>query len=244
MFKYQDVQKWIQFNHTKIDQTPKQQWYENRVHNDYFLNVNIAALKCKYEIGPNFTWAICAQYAECSPSTVRKYYYEYFSIPQWWLDEAKEKALQAQQKTLLRNQDIAAAGNLIIENYKHIDPADLPIYMQGSLVFHSLNEYKHWPGLYLIAQTYLDVEKEEVWYFCKIGKGVDIARRLKDYNTHNPNYRIVDVKYCKENEIDALEIEWQTKLSKLGTHMGDNQEWFIISRATYLKIIKQGFKAI
>ena len=33
MFKYQDVQKWIQFNHTKIDQTPKQQWYENRVHN-------------------------------------------------------------------------------------------------------------------------------------------------------------------------------------------------------------------
>ena len=231
MFKYQDVQKWMKHANTKVDTISKNQWYQH--HNDYYLDVNVAALRCLYEVGPNFTWTLCANYADCSASTVRKYYDEYFRIPQWYLNQLLEDAIQ--------NPSI---GNTVIETYKHIDPATLPSCLQEAITFHSPNLYKSCPGVYLIAQTFFNIEKEEIWYFVKIGKGNKVSERLKDYNTCNPNYLIIDVQYCNENELTDLETKWQNKLNNFGMRMGDNKEWFVVSRATYLRIIKQGFKGI
>ena len=55
MSKYQDVLKWIKFLQVGIDNTSRADWHNH--YNNYYLNVNIAGLQCRYEIGENFTWA-------------------------------------------------------------------------------------------------------------------------------------------------------------------------------------------
>lgn len=223
----------------------KAEWYSIPGHNDYYLAVNLAALELAREYGNNWTWVQCAQQANCSSSTARKYYDSYFRVPEWYSQEQLAAAAQ-NERILKEKQQIEKTGATVqLVNAIHINPTDLPIYCKNSLTFHTVNNISDKPGIYLLGQTSYNPDKNEIWYFLKVGKAVNLQRRLKDYNTHNPTYFIFATQHGTSATIDQLEIQWQNQIeNRGGWHMGDNAEWFIVSPALFNLAKKYGFSGL
>lgn len=220
----------------------KDDWYNCCGYNDYYLDVNLAGLECRDEVGDNFSWGWCAQLAGCCASTAKKYYSKNFEVPSWYIDELHKQEI-SKIKTNATKDIPNFITNQPILNY--VNPSSLSEYMKGHITFHSLDRVPDATGVYMIGQTYFVEERNEIWMLIKVGKAINLKERLKRYNTHNPTYNIIDLQLCSENKLDEIESYYhQAILFKGGVNMGDNQEWFIVSKDFYDKIKLHGFKGL
>lgn len=93
-------------------------------------------------------------------------------------------------------------------------------------------------GLYFLGATHFNPFTKEEFYWVKIGKAKDFASRLSQYNTCNPMCYRIDFKQGAQ----ALESWYHTKLrAKCIAKCNHNQEWFLVSRETYLEMCQKGF---
>ena len=98
-------------------------------------------------------------------------------------------------------------------------------------------------GLYLVGETHFNPTNMDLFYCVKVGKAVNIKKRLDSYNTHCPMlYRIDFKQYNTEMLAYQAESYYQEKLKKVAIASNNhNQEWVFVDRETYLKICKKGF---
>lgn len=94
-------------------------------------------------------------------------------------------------------------------------------------------------GLYLIGME----TKKHCWV--KVGISENINQRMKKYNTHNPEYNLIDT-WLIDNELlyKTLENQIHKTCFKSKNKSEKNNEWFIVSQKRYDKILKRGFKGL
>ena len=99
-------------------------------------------------------------------------------------------------------------------------------------------------GLYLVGETHFNPTNMDLFYCVKVGKAINIKKRLNDYNTHCPMlYRIDFKRYDTERLAFQGESYYQEKLKKVAIASNNhNQEWVFVDRETYLEICKKGFR--
>lgn len=222
----------------------KSDWYQ--LYNDYYLDVNLAAIELSKEYGPraavDWCWSWGAAKAGCAASTFKKYYDPHFELPSWYLEEQKVIAAKEAEKRKIEKNAQAQGQIVKWVDIDHFDPKNEKL-SDGAIVLHDLNSVPTSSGVYLIGQAEYDTNNNRVFYMLKVGKATNLKRRLRDYNTHNPGYELFGIQ--KTDMIDAAEMRWHTILSHTDClAMGDNMEWFIVSRDTYLKAKKFGFKGL
>lgn len=93
-------------------------------------------------------------------------------------------------------------------------------------------------GLYFVGETHFNPFTDEKFYWVKIGRGVNLKNRLRDYDTHNPMLWRIDFSTKFEKE------EWyHKKLNEVAiAKCNHNKEWFLVDRTTYLEMCEKGFK--
>ena len=96
-------------------------------------------------------------------------------------------------------------------------------------------------GLYLIGEVNANPYTLELFYWVKTGYSKNIAERLKKYDTHCPMLWRADFKTdCCNARAD--EKYYQKLLNRIGVaKCNHNEEWFLVSRETYLAICEKGF---
>lgn len=93
-------------------------------------------------------------------------------------------------------------------------------------------------GLYFIGETHFNPFNDEKFYCVKIGKATNLAKRMKQYDTHNPMLWRIDFAVGAE----ALEGHYHNLLAQIAeARCNHNEEWFFVNRMTYFKMCKQGF---
>ena len=92
-------------------------------------------------------------------------------------------------------------------------------------------------GLYFLGETHFNPITHEEFYWVKIGKAVNIRNRMSQYNTHCPMLWRIDFthEYAKE---DYYHTQLKKHCIGLCNH---NQEWFLVTRETYLAMCEKGF---
>lgn len=94
-------------------------------------------------------------------------------------------------------------------------------------------------GLYFIGETHFDPFNDEKFYCVKIGKADNLAKRMRQYNTHNPMLWRIDF----APNAEALEEYYHKLLAQVAeARCSHNKEWFFVDRITYFKMCRQGFK--
>lgn len=97
-------------------------------------------------------------------------------------------------------------------------------------------------GLYFIGETHFNPYTKEEFYWVKIGLSTNLAKRMKQYDTHCPMlWRIA----FKTNLHKCLEIEeeyYHDRLKEIAVAgCNHNEEWFLVNRETYLEMCDKGF---
>ena len=94
------------------------------------------------------------------------------------------------------------------------------------------------PGLYFIGETHFNPYTKEEFYWVKIGKSTNLAKRLRNYDTCNPMLWRIDYLVNEENE----EEYYHLRLAQIAiAKCNHNEEWFLVNRETYLEMCEQGF---
>lgn len=114
-------------------------------------------------------------------------------------------------------------------------------------------------GLYLVGNVVLNPISGEVYYLIKVGMSANLYDRMKSYSTSNPmmfhiDYLIIedDVDYdkvpsykrttLKSRKIKPIEEQYHRAMEDLNfTHFEYAQEWFLVSKETYLEICAKKF---
>lgn len=98
-------------------------------------------------------------------------------------------------------------------------------------------EAPSYKGLYFLGETHFNPITREEFYWVKIGKAVNINNRMSQYNTHCPMLWRIDFtpEYNSENYYHA-----QLRKHCIGL-CNHNQEWFLVTRETYLEMCEKGF---
>lgn len=92
-------------------------------------------------------------------------------------------------------------------------------------------------GLYFIGETHFNPYTREEFYWVKIGKAININNRMSSYNTHCPMLWRIDYARGYSNE-----AYYHNKLRKCCIGLcNHNQEWFLVTRETYLAMCEKGF---
>jgi hypothetical protein len=93
-------------------------------------------------------------------------------------------------------------------------------------------------GLYFIGETHFNPITREEFYWVKIGKSNNLAKRMKQYNTCCPMLWRIDFAVGEE-EFEEYYHNWlYTKAIATCNH---NEEWFLVDRETYLEMCEKGF---
>lgn len=94
-------------------------------------------------------------------------------------------------------------------------------------------------GLYFIGDSHINPHTGEEYYWVKIGKSNNLARRMRDYNTCCPMLWRIDFAVHDE----ALEGYYHNLLNAVAVAVcNHNEEWFMVSKKTYLEMCAKGFK--
>ena len=106
------------------------------------------------------------------------------------------------------------------------------------------HEPKEECGCYLIGNTAFNPMTKEEFYFIKIGKSVNIKKRMKTYSSCCPSITKIDYLTCEEERLNSLENHCHTELWRLGEQVKNrgSREWFRVSREVYLNLCDTGFK--
>ena len=97
------------------------------------------------------------------------------------------------------------------------------------------HEAKEELGLYLVGSTFFNPHTKEEFYWIKVGKSTNIAKRMKNYATHNPMLWKQSFYYCEtKEEMDRKEHYCHKMLENVD--LAHTTEWFQVSRETYLEI--------
>lgn len=101
----------------------------------------------------------------------------------------------------------------------------------------------NWCGVYLVGATHFNPLTHEEFYWIKNGKAKDISKRMAQYDTCNPMTYHIDFKKCEtEKQAYAVEGIYKAKLAYIALNScAKNDEWFRVSRETYLTICKGGY---
>lgn len=95
-------------------------------------------------------------------------------------------------------------------------------------------------GLYLVGSTNFNPYTDEKFYWIKIGKAKNMWDRMGGYSTHNPMCWKADFLYGEEAY--SMEGQYHAKLAAVAFEKGyRSDEWFRVSRETYLAICEKGF---
>ena len=100
-----------------------------------------------------------------------------------------------------------------------------------------------WCGVYLVGATHFNPFTHEEFYWVKNGKAKNIAKRMSQYDTCNPMTFHIDFKKCgSEKEAYLVEDIYKEKLKTIALNScAKNDEWFRVSRETYLAICAGGY---
>ena len=99
-------------------------------------------------------------------------------------------------------------------------------------------------GLYLIYDIELDEETDRLVYWVKVGMTCNnFAKRLKDYCTENPSFKVLDLKSMEDDfEIMDVEENCHKILQSLAKRIAVNtKEWFEVDKETFYKIKDEKF---
>lgn len=101
----------------------------------------------------------------------------------------------------------------------------------------------NWCGVYLVGATHFNPLTHEEFYWVKNGKAKDISKRMAQYDTCNPMTYHIDFKQCAtEKQAYAVESIYKEKLAGIALNTcAKNDEWFRVSRETYLTICNGGY---
>lgn len=98
-------------------------------------------------------------------------------------------------------------------------------------------------GVYLIGSTHFNPITHEEFYWVKNGKANNMAKRMRQYDTHSPmTYQIAFKSCATEREAFIVESRYQDILKRIAINScSNNSEWFRVSREVYLNICADGF---
>jgi len=101
----------------------------------------------------------------------------------------------------------------------------------------------NWCGVYLIGATHFNPITHEEFYWVKNGKAKNIANRMAQYDTCSPMTYHIDFKQCDtEKHAYLVESIYKERLASVALNTcAKNDEWFRVSRETYLAICKNGY---
>ena len=93
-------------------------------------------------------------------------------------------------------------------------------------------------GLYFIGETHFNPLTHEEFYWVKIGKAVDLAQRMREYNTHCPMLWRIDFSRDYYNE-----AYYHQRLKEICiASCNHNREWFLVDKETYFNMCELGFR--
>lgn len=93
-------------------------------------------------------------------------------------------------------------------------------------------------GLYFIGETHFNPFTKEEFYWVKIGKSSNLAKRMKQYNTCCPMLWRIDFA-IDEEDLEEYYHGWLYEHCK--AICNHNEEWFLVDRETYLEMCEKGF---
>lgn len=93
-------------------------------------------------------------------------------------------------------------------------------------------------GVYLLGETAVNPHTNEQFYYLKVGRGINLRKRVEQYKTYSPTTWHID----SFNTINSVEVEKKCHfLLKTIGKQTKNTEWFEVSKNTYLDICDKGF---
>jgi len=98
-------------------------------------------------------------------------------------------------------------------------------------------------GIYFLGDVHINPITNEIFYWVKVGKGKNLANRMKMYNCHSTMIWRIDFWSVDEDDLTEIEEDLQKALIKyaLAKH-SHNDEWYLVNRETYLAMCKQGLE--
>ena len=102
-----------------------------------------------------------------------------------------------------------------------------------------VNEVPSCSGLYLIGSIYLNQHTNELLYSVKIGQSKNLKRRINQYYTYNPFFKLLDYIYVNPKNLLKEEKDYHRILGVRSKW--SSGEWFIVEEDIYLKLVKNGF---
>lgn len=97
-------------------------------------------------------------------------------------------------------------------------------------------------GIYLIGSTYFNPYTDEKFYWIKVGKTTDLAKRMKQYATHNPMLWKNSFLQINSKDLQNAEKLCQRCLKDHSNIVAENtNEWYSVSKQLYLEICENGF---
>jgi len=93
-------------------------------------------------------------------------------------------------------------------------------------------------GLYFIGETHFNPITHEEFYWVKIGKSSNLAKRMRQYNTCCPMLWRIDFAVDEE---DLEEFYHDLLYKEAIATCNHNEEWFMVDRKTYLEMCEKGF---
>ena len=119
--------------------------------------------------------------------------------------------------------------------------AEIPVFDDG---IERKFRYCRLPAFYLLGTVTYNPFTDEKFYWVKIGQTGNLANRMNSYCSNNPAAFIIDIMEADEDKKERCdyERELQLGLSKMAIAKNkDADEWFLVSRETYLEICKKKF---
>lgn len=97
-------------------------------------------------------------------------------------------------------------------------------------------------GLYLIGSVYLNQCTNKPLYCVKIGQSKNLERRINQYYTYNPIFKLIDYIPIDSKNLLKKEKSYHEILSRRSKW--STGEWFIIEKDTYFDLIENGFNIL
>ena len=103
-------------------------------------------------------------------------------------------------------------------------------YFKGHIDLEKIPKNLAQPGLYMLAQQI--IINGETINLIKVGKSLNLKRRLMEYNGMNPFVQVIDTRCYDKDEIGFWETKYHMTLNINNKRYG-NTEWFVCDDEQY-----------
>lgn len=114
-------------------------------------------------------------------------------------------------------------------------------YYKTETISLSQNKYSCEPGLYMLKN--IQIINEETKYLIKVGKSINLNKRITSYVGANPFAICVSTILCPREDLSTKEKEYHMVLQTMGHRCG-NTEWFSLPKDKFDYICEHGFSCL